>query len=331
MTRPLDLIGCECWDVGERIMLPKKFNDLLGFDPLFFYKPGRAVTVYYNFTDPNQDLRPLLAYLEKNIPWFLKIKKEFDKDCEQIRKMIYELSDDYKNLYELISVVWPVIAVANIYGSLEVYDVSKELRDVCIRIRRESDDILHPATAYLSKIVSRKLNLNLGIPLEHSKYISMSEFLDDRIPDNGELLKRAKGYLYHKGKLFLNAKKYILENNAYLNEDKTENDKKEIHGQIACKCIARGKTKIVFEISDLEKIEDGDVLVAPMTTPEMIMAMKKAVAFVTDEGGITCHAAIVARELGKPCIIGTKIATQFLKDGDMVEVDAEKGIVKILK
>jgi pyruvate,water dikinase len=59
--------------------------------------------------------------------------------------------------------------------------------------------------------------------------------------------------------------------------------------------------------------------------------MQKAAAFVTDEGGLTCHAAIVAREMKKPCIIGTKIATKVLKDGDMVEVDANKGIVKILK
>jgi len=60
-------------------------------------------------------------------------------------------------------------------------------------------------------------------------------------------------------------------------------------------------------------------------------AMNKASAFITDEGGITCHAAIVARELGKPCIIGTKIATKVLKDGDEVEVNADKGIVKIIK
>lgn len=65
--------------------------------------------------------------------------------------------------------------------------------------------------------------------------------------------------------------------------------------------------------------------------PDFLPAMKKAVAFVTDEGGITCHAAIIAREMGKPCIIGTKNATRILKDGDFVEVDAENGVVKILK
>ena len=59
--------------------------------------------------------------------------------------------------------------------------------------------------------------------------------------------------------------------------------------------------------------------------------MKRASAIVTDEGGITCHAAIIARELKVPCVIGTKIATQVLNDGDLVEVNANQGIVKILK
>lgn len=67
-----------------------------------------------------------------------------------------------------------------------------------------------------------------------------------------------------------------------------------------------------------------------MTTPNMISAMKCAAAFITDEGGITCHAAIISRELKKPCIIGTKIATKILKDGDIVEIDADNGVIKVL-
>jgi hypothetical protein len=68
-----------------------------------------------------------------------------------------------------------------------------------------------------------------------------------------------------------------------------------------------------------------------MTRPEFVPLMKKAGAIITNEGGITCHAAIIARELKKPCIIGTKIATQVLKDGDFVEVDADAGVVRILE
>ncbi len=72
------------------------------------------------------------------------------------------------------------------------------------------------------------------------------------------------------------------------------------------------------------------IFVAGMTKPQDMIYIKDAEAMITDEGGILCHAAIIARELKKPCIIGTKIATQVLKDGDLVEVDADKGIVRIL-
>lgn len=91
---------------------------------------------------------------------------------------------------------------------------------------------------------------------------------------------------------------------------------------------ATGRVKVVFTGDDLKKVERGDVLVAVMTFPHFIAAMEKASAFVTDEGGILCHAAIVSREMRKPCVIATKKATKIFKDGDMVEVDAEKGIVR---
>jgi len=105
----------------------------------------------------------------------------------------------------------------------------------------------------------------------------------------------------------------------------------EIKGIVASLGKVTGVAKIVLSMKSLDKVNPGDILISPMTRPEHISAMKKAAAIVTDDGGITCHAAIVARELKIPCIIGTKIATQVLHDGDLVEVDADKGIVRILK
>ena len=81
---------------------------------------------------------------------------------------------------------------------------------------------------------------------------------------------------------------------------------------------------------DLEKMKPGDILVTTMTTPDFVPLMQKASAVVTDIGGLLSHAAIISREFNKPCIIGTKIATKVLKDGDEVEVDADKGIVRKL-
>jgi phosphohistidine swiveling domain-containing protein len=106
---------------------------------------------------------------------------------------------------------------------------------------------------------------------------------------------------------------------------------KEVTGMVASTGNVRGLVRVITSIASIDKVEVGEILVAPMTRPEHTPGMKKAAAIVTDDGGITCHAAIVARELKKPCIIGTKIATKVLRDGDLVEVDAERGIVKILK
>ncbi len=105
----------------------------------------------------------------------------------------------------------------------------------------------------------------------------------------------------------------------------------EIKGNIASPGKAIGRVKIVLKTHDLVNIKKGDILVTTMTRPEMAIAMQKAAAIVTDEGGITSHAAVVSREMNLPCLIGTKIATKVLKDGDLIEVDAEKGVVRILK
>lgn len=105
----------------------------------------------------------------------------------------------------------------------------------------------------------------------------------------------------------------------------------ELTGRVACPGKVTGKVRVILLKKDVGLIEEGEILVSTMTTPDFVPAVKKCAAIITDEGGITCHAAIVSRELGKPCIIGTKIATKVLKDGDVVEVDAEKGAVTIVK
>jgi len=118
---------------------------------------------------------------------------------------------------------------------------------------------------------------------------------------------------------------------------KTEIDVNQFKGSVASKGFYKGRVKkiefsfdtdYVHEIASMKK---GDVLVSGSTGPEMILACKKAGAIITEEGGIMSHAALVSRELGIPCIIGTKIATKVLKDGDLVEVDANIGVVTILK
>lgn len=104
-----------------------------------------------------------------------------------------------------------------------------------------------------------------------------------------------------------------------------------ISGTVACPGQAKGRVKIVNLPEEMGKMNKGDIMVAHTTFPSLVPAMKKAAAIITDDGGITCHAAIVSRELKIPCVVGTKIATQVLKNGDVVEVDANLGWVRKVK
>ncbi|MEK6817188.1 MAG: putative PEP-binding protein, partial [Nanoarchaeota archaeon] len=96
-------------------------------------------------------------------------------------------------------------------------------------------------------------------------------------------------------------------------------------GLAASPGIAVGEVKIVRELKDLQKIKQGDILVTEMTNPDMVVTMQKSAGIITDEGGLTAHASIVSREMGIPCIVGTREATAKLKDGEIITLDAYTG------
>ncbi|MBI5036823.1 hypothetical protein HZC09_05775 [Candidatus Micrarchaeota archaeon] len=101
-----------------------------------------------------------------------------------------------------------------------------------------------------------------------------------------------------------------------------------LKGSCACPGKASGIVRIINKAEEADKLKQGEILVSYATNPELVAAMRRAGAIVTDAGGLTCHAAIVSRELNIPCVIGTKHATKTLKDGDLVEVDATNGVVR---
>ena len=106
---------------------------------------------------------------------------------------------------------------------------------------------------------------------------------------------------------------------------------KELKGLGASVGKAVGKVVLVLGVNDLSKVKKGDIMMAKSTVPSFVPAMEKAGAIITEVGGLLSHAAIVSRELSTPCIVGIDKVTEILKDGDIVEVDAEKGIVRRLK
>jgi phosphoenolpyruvate synthase/pyruvate phosphate dikinase len=121
----------------------------------------------------------------------------------------------------------------------------------------------------------------------------------------------------------------FLEAQTFVVEEVKEVD--TLQGMVACSGYATGTVKIINLPADMTKMNQGDVLVSHTTMPSLLPAMNKAAAIITEDGGITCHAAIVSRELKIPCITGIKTATKVLKDGDIIEVDANNGVVTIIK
>ncbi|MFA7653650.1 MAG: PEP-utilizing enzyme [Candidatus Magasanikbacteria bacterium] len=101
-----------------------------------------------------------------------------------------------------------------------------------------------------------------------------------------------------------------------------------VRGQIACKGVARGPARVVLTMDDLKLVQLGDIMISPNTSTEMMAAIKKVAGIATDEGGMGSHAAIVSREFSIPCIVGTKIGTKTIKNYEMIEVDANAGVIK---
>ena len=197
------------------------------------------------------------------------------------------------------------------------------------KLRVSTELICGGSDAVIRKSLER-LYPKLGL---FSSVIKIEELILGKVPNKAILEKRYKGYFFSDNQLFLASKSHVAKKlGVHFVEEKVKNKKiKQLKGSVACKGFVKGYIRILMGHDQISLLKDGEILVSPMTIPDFLPAMKKAAAFVTDEGGILCHAAIVAREMQKPCIVGTKFATKIFKDGDLVEVDANKGLVTLLK
>jgi pyruvate,water dikinase len=112
-------------------------------------------------------------------------------------------------------------------------------------------------------------------------------------------------------------------------DQKSEEEELSLSGLGASPGSAAGEASIVRKLDELDQVGEGDIIVAEMTTPDMVPAMKRAAGIVTDEGGMTSHAAIVSRELGVPAVVGAENASEQLDDGQVITIDGEKGTIEI--
>jgi len=255
-----------------------------------------------------------------------QIEAEMDKDFEQIKKEISQANgedavtaakqreleekfalDDYgKRLFEMA----------------RTFAFQKELRKQALY---RSFYALLP----LRKEICKRAGVTLA-QLSYSMPQEISLLLAGKL-DAGILNERLKLCVYMPFQKQILVGKQAEEFIKKIKLSGVDSSVKELHGQSAfCGKTVEAIARIVLNAHDLHKLNKGEVMVSPATSPIMVPAMKDAGAIVTDQGGLTCHASIVSRELRIPCVIGTKIATKAIKDGQKVRVDSLQGLVTLL-
>lgn len=350
MLRDLPLIMVEAWSECFRNTITK----LLGFnwpDAISIYNqsaveswrpvqgfhttlPVKMSEWYKNKTNLKKFLRQLdiygRAYAE--IQRRIKEKKHFST-----KQALLEITKVYNLFLAGAGGLLPAYWVVTWDESFTKAGKAGMYPDVLIKKTlkfREKDAILDDSSTLVYRYLGQ-IAENEGWPRHLVYFLSLKELeafiKQEKQPDFSQLKQRASGYAYFNKKIFLgneipkNLKKFKY----FLERPKDKPTNPEIlKGTIANPGKARGRVVKIYNRDQMALVKKGDILVASMTTPWYIPAMKKAVAFVTDEGGVICHAAIIAREMNKPCVVGTKFATKIFKDGDLVEVDADKGVVR---
>ncbi len=255
------------------------------------------------------------------------VKKLADIESLNAQKLIGELEEKY---------IIQSQKTAEILKSWEHNSHIHTLLNLYVHYANNKDwkNYFREKSSYKLKILLTEIGERSSFSLEQVAFLTTEEIqdvLNTKMEINGDKInKRIKNSAY----VFLNQKLHIITDEKVLIEidnTLTQNKTNILTGTGAYPGKVTGVVRIVLSNNDFHTFLPNEILVTSTTRPDYVPVMQKAAAFITNEGGLLSHAAIMAREMKKPCIIGTKLATQVLKNGDMVEVDAEKGIVRIIK
>lgn len=310
------------------------------------------------------DKNPNRENIEDSIPalmkpsYFLKEKKELEKLANKIKAKSLSLNSEFvKKELRKIKDRFCWISYGNYKEEAKsIEDYKKELKEAFNSSKNLSKDPqkinISKSETSIAKLASESAYLKDEFKFFLNEVIFKSEKLFKEISNRSgktiEFIKNSKPediILTLEGKSTKSVdKKYVLigydnkieylkKPDSFIKEYiKTEERKvNQLKGRIASKGKGKGVVKIVLGQESFGKFKKGNVLVVNNTTPNYVSIMKKATGIVAEEGGLTAHVSVVSREFKIPCIVGIKNITNILKDGDLVEVDANKGIVKILK
>lgn len=315
-------------------LMTYRIKELIGtpVEPALVICRNSGLMYGYHLENALQDIFIKVGNKAEDHDWSLNLIKKTE-ELFQWLKPYYDKNKSLQDLDELKLFHDKYREYMLIYGMVIVIPMVKtlpeDIRDRAMKLRTEAQGYNEHAEIIWRDTLEKFYPQYEG----KTRFIFPEEVWSDEISKSSikqKIDERQTSFVMYHGKFHsgIDIDNFLDEQGIVLSDQLVDKSIKEIRGQIVQKGKVRGRVKIVSLLADVGKVKKGDILVATMTMPSYIVAMKKATAFVTDEGGTTCHAAIIAREMGKPCVIGTKIATQILSDGDEIEVDANKGTIK---
>ncbi len=208
---------------------------------------------------------------------------------------------------------------------IEYYDKHNLPADDLLALRKKTEYLAPGIQAVIRKSLAK-------IFPKHKKYydvISIQEVKSGKLPSEKILQERLDGYVYTKKKFYKSIS--VVEKKFNIQIEKPIIQTQVLTGQVAYPGHVKGHVRLIRTRDEVKYFKQDEIIVSSTTTPDFLPAMKKSAAIISEHGGIICHASITSRELKIPCVVGVKGATVALKTGDYVEVDAVKGIVRILK
>jgi phosphohistidine swiveling domain-containing protein len=331
-SREHSLFYARVWSDGNLNLLKEWVDESVKL-MLCVGTPDHKLTVWYSREELQKFDTIIVSKLLNEEGYLDRVEAAYYKHWEVLLKYLEKktsinTSKDLQNFFEAFKTWWAPMAV--IFEVVDLYHLPQRFRDQALRAREATQEYSDVGDELYIESFKRMYPQYADLA-----YVFVPEdIFNDNLEEGAERARElSKGYGLLNDDLFAldQLENKLSEKNLTLEKQEVDKNTSEIKGMSASRGKVVGKVRIISYKNQVGELEEGEVLVTEMTSPEYLPAMKKAAAFVTNEGGMTCHAAIVARELVKPCIVGTQTATQIFKNGDMVEVDANQGIIKILK
>ncbi|MDR0956116.1 MAG: hypothetical protein LBM73_03255 [Candidatus Nomurabacteria bacterium] len=327
LSREKNLWQVELYARGEYDGIRELTGGLYYFRPLIICRPDAGlVEFYYNELSLEELPSAIYNCLDNNFP---ALQEYYERVLAACRWLESAMNNDEKVDLALFAgcvlTTQPFSSLGSLVGSLanvppRVFNLLSEYRD-------HYDYIIYKSEDWLNKYLSEKLpeNQRANLPL-----LTWSEIVRRRFPSPDTIEKRRAGWLYF-GKLeHYNDLNDWLKKHQIRFKNLQNDNSSDVKGTTAFGGNADGIVKQILRVDDFAKFNQGDILVTTMTTPKFTPILSKAAAIVTDEGGMTSHAAIIAREMKIPTIVGCGDATAKLRDGMRVNVNADDGVAELL-